>query len=359
MKNYLYILLLSLMLLGVPFAGLCADKTGMDAVRLMQEGKTKEALIVLEDLAAKGDDKSMVQLGIYYYEGTGVRQNYNKAMDWWLKAFAKQNADAFVNLGVMHRDGQGVPKNKKIAYCVFLTTHMTGLGSQSTQSRSNSCLRRLIDELSIEDIKDCLSNYTLAYITAYLEAKGQMTGIPDRYKPSDENPALKDTGWWLDSELDAIYGPPAEEEKKKREERDRQFDALQHKLVFQIKFPKDSANQYRSREVITDGSMGSGRISVQDMQEQGAYLVYEDDALIWADQHRYITIEGDKDRTLVFKIAHPVKPSPCDWSKWQRADYAMTNKMETFTLLQGGEPKSKVQNVPDDMPELRFKVIKE
>jgi TPR repeat protein len=175
MKNYLYILLLSLMLLGVPFAGLCADKTGMDALKLMQQGKTKEALSIFEDLATKGDDKSMVQLGIYYYEGTGVKQNYSKAMDWWLKAFAKQNADAFVNLGVMHRDGQGVPKNKKIAYCVFLTTHMTGLGSQSTQSRSNSCLRRLIAELSIEDVKDCLSNYTLAYITAYLEAKGQKT----------------------------------------------------------------------------------------------------------------------------------------------------------------------------------------
>jgi len=359
MKHYLYILLLSLMLLGIPFAGLCAGKTGMDAARLMQQGKTKEALSIFEDLAAKGDDKSMVQLGIYYYEGTGVKENYNKAMDWWLKAFAKQNADAFVNLGVMHRDGHGVPKNKKIAYCVFMTTHMCGLGSQSTQYRSNSCLRRIMEVLSREDIKDCLSNYTLAYITAYLEAKGQMKGVPDRYKPSEDNPAFKDTGWWLNSEIDAIYGPPTEDEKKKREEWDRQFEALQHTLVFQIRFPKESAKQYRSRDVITDQSMGSGPISVQDMQERDERLIYEDDALIYANQHRYVTIEDDKGRTLVFKIAHPVKPSPCDWSKWQRADYILTNGMDKFTLLQGEEPKSKVQDVPDDMLELRFKVIKE
>ena len=189
----------------------------MDAFGLMQQGKAKEAIQIFESLAAKGDSKAMVQLGLYYYEGTGVEQDYPKAMDWWLQAFTNQNADAFTNLGVMHRDGHGVPKNKKIAYCVFLTTHMCSLGSQSTQLRSNSCLRRLIEELSKDDIKDCLSNYTLGYITAYLEAKGKMKGIPDKYKPSKENPALKDTGWWLDSELDAIFGPPTEEKRKARD----------------------------------------------------------------------------------------------------------------------------------------------
>lgn len=220
--------ILGMFLLSIPSTVWSAEKTGIDAVRLMEQGKIKEALGIFESLAAKGDDKAMLQLGLYYYEGTLVKRDYSKAMDWWLKAFTKNNADAFVNLGVMHRDGNSVPKNKKIAYCVFLTTHMRGLGSESTQYRSNSCLRRIIKELSKDDIKDCLSNYTPEYITAYLEAKGQMNGIPDECKPSKDNPALKDTGWWLDSELDAIFGPPTEEEKKRREERDRQIELQQH-----------------------------------------------------------------------------------------------------------------------------------
>jgi hypothetical protein len=45
-------------------------------VRQMEQGKAAEALQILEDLAAKGDDLSMVQLGLYHYQGTGVKQDY-------------------------------------------------------------------------------------------------------------------------------------------------------------------------------------------------------------------------------------------------------------------------------------------
>ncbi len=338
------------------------EKTGMHAVRLMDQGKSKEAIQILENLAAKGESKSMVQLGLYYYEGTGVEQSYPQAMDWWLQAFTNQNADAFTNLGVMHRDGLGVPKNHKIAYCVFLTTHMCGLGSQSTQLRANRGLRRAIHELSNEEIKDCLSNYTLGYVTAYLEAKGNMTGIPEEHRPSKENPALKDTGWFMDSELDAIFGPPTKDEKERRAERDRRTkaerDALRHTLVFQVRFPANSAKQYRSYGFITDQGMGSGRILEQDLVKQDRHLVYEDDCLIYANQHRYVTIEDDKDETIVFKIDHPAKPAPAEWSEWQRADCILTDGMEKFSLLHGGEPKSKKPNMPKEMPELRFKVTK-
>ena len=362
MKDHMKICFITLMLAAIPVVGLGADKTGVDAVKLMDQGKTEEALGIFRNLAAKGDDKAMVQLGIYYYQGTGVSQDYTAAMEWWLQAFSNQNADAFVNLGVMHRDGLGVPKNKKIAYCVFLATHMSGLGSQSTQLRSNNCLRRILEELSKDDIKDCLSNYTLGYITAYLEEKGKMNGIPEKYKPSQKNPALRDLDWWLDGELDAIYGPPSEEEKRARQERDRQlmmeFEALQHTLVFQIRFSKDAADHYRSYDVITDEGMESGPIPEKKLQVQDQYHIYEDDALIYENQHRYITVEHDQNDTLVFRIDHPVKPSPCDWSKWQKPVYALQNGMDKFALIYGGEAKSKTTDLPTDIPELRFKVIK-
>ncbi len=361
MKNYPRSLL-ALLLAGVAAVAVCEERTGMDAVRLMEQGASEEAIQILENLAEKGDSKSMVQLGLYHYEGTGVEQSYPEAMDWWLQAFTNQNADAFTNLGVMHRDGLGVPKNHKIAYCIFLTTHMCGLGGHSTQLRANRGLRRAVQELSNDDIKDCLSNYTLGYVTAYLGAKGDIAGVPEEHRPSPENPALRDTGWFLDSELDAIFGAPTEEEKNRRAERDRRMeaerDAVQHTLVFQIRFHQDSEEQYRSYSFITDHGMGSGPISEQKLAKEDKYRVYEDDALIEANQHRYVTIEHDEDEAIVFKIDHPAKPFPSDWSKWQRVDYILTDGMERFALLHGGEPKSKRSDVPDNMPELRFKVTK-
>ena len=361
-QNHLRTVATACLIAGLAVTALGEEKTGMDAFRLMQQGKAAQAIQIFESLSAKGDSKAMVQLGIYYYEGTGIEQDYPKAMDWWLQAFTNQNADAFVNLGVMHRDGHAVPQNKKIAYCVFVTTHMCGLGSQSTQMRSNRCLRRSMQELSSDDIKDCLSNYTLDYITAYIEAKGEMKGIPEEYGPTKDNPALRDTGWWLDSELDAIYGPPTEEEKRTRKERDelqeREAEALQHTLVFQIRVSKESAERYRSYDFITDQGMGSGRISEKQVDGQNEHLFYENSGLIDANQHRYVTIEDDKDMTVVYKIEHPVRPVPSDWSEWQKADCMLKNGMDKFALLHGGEPKSKTADVPGNVPELRFKVIK-
>jgi hypothetical protein len=354
--------LIALLVASLAASAIGEEKTGMAAVRLMEQGKTQEALLILETLAEKDDAKAMVQLGLYYYEGNSVKQDYAKAMDWWLKAFSNENADAFVNLGVMHRDGHGVPQNKKIAYCVFLATHMCGLGSESTQHRANSCLRRMIAELSKADIKDCLSNYTVRYVTAYLEARGQMKGIPKEYGPSKTNPALKDTDWWMDEELDAIYGPASEEEMRKRQDRDKQREAqreaLQHTLIFQVRFSKESAMRYRSYDVITDEGMGGGPIAEKKLQVQDKYLVYEDDTSISANQHRYVTVENEKDETLVFTIKHPVKPSPSDWSEWQKADCVLKDGMDKFALLQGGKPKSEAPDVSSDMPELRFKVVK-
>ncbi|HBC85413.1 MAG TPA: hypothetical protein DCZ94_00510 [Lentisphaeria bacterium] len=356
-------ILMMLFLSIAPLKGAVEEPSGQDAAALMQQGKTKEAIAIFEKLAAKGDSKAMVEVGLCYYEGRGVKQDYPAAMDWFLKAFSSQNADAFVNLGVMHRDGQGVPENKKIAYCVFLTTHMCGLGSESTQARSNSCLRRLVEKLTKEEIKDCLSNYTVPYVMAYMEAKGKLEGIPDKYKPSKESPAIKDLDWWMDGELDGLYGPPTEEEKKLRKEkaemREKEFNDLVHTLVFQVKFPGATAEQYKSYNIITDGSMGSSAIRANKLTKGENETVYEDSTSIFANQHRYITLESKEGKNFVYEIKHPVKPSPTDWSKWQKPVYTLKTSMETFSLMSGRDPKSKINDIPVDSPEIRFKVVKE
>ena len=51
-----------------------------------------------EGLAKKGDVKAMISLGVMYHAGNGVKVDYNKAMDWYLKAYAKNDGDAVNNI---------------------------------------------------------------------------------------------------------------------------------------------------------------------------------------------------------------------------------------------------------------------
>jgi hypothetical protein len=360
MKPASTLLLILLIMAMVAAPGICEEQDGRAAVKLMQEGKTEQALKIFEQLASKGDTKAMVQLGIYYYQGEVVKQDYPKAMDWFLKGFKKENADAFVNIGVMHRDGNAVPQNKKIAYCIFLTTHMTGLGSEDTQMRSNSCLRRLIDELSKDDIKDVLSTYTLQYMTAYIESKGTLKGIPDKYKPSKENPALKDLDWWLDGELDEIYS--SEQEKKaakaKAEKRRKEFNEMIHTLVFQVKFSGTTADFYNAYHTVTDMGLSKGPISPSKLSKVENGMIWEDDILMFAEEHRFITLENKQRQELVYEIRHPAKPQPCDWSEWLKPMCVLKNEGDEFALIRDTEPKYSGDPIPANAPILRFKVIK-
>lgn len=352
-----------LFLLGPCPALHAEDDAVTQALQLMDNGHTAQGIALFEKLAAGGDDNAMVQLGIYHYEGSLIPQDHAKAMDWWLKALEKGNADALSNLAVLHRDGKAAPANKKVAYCVFLTIHMCGLGDEGTQYRAGSCLGRLAQELTKEDLKDCLSNYTLGYLQAYLQAKGQMQGIPEKFRPSDQNPALKDLDWWMDGELDAVFGPPSEEEKQAREARrqreEAQRAAIEHTLAYEIRFPAGTAAAYDSVQFINDTISGSGPLSAESLERDGDHLVVRNQLNINEDQHRLITLETKDDVTVVFRIKHPAKPAPADWTPWLKPDFLFDENTEGFNLRAGEEPKTQNLRVPANAPELRFRVYKE
>ena len=50
-------------------------------------------------------------LGICYYNGQGVAQDYNEAAKWFLKAAEQGEASAQNNLGKCYEEGLGVTKN--------------------------------------------------------------------------------------------------------------------------------------------------------------------------------------------------------------------------------------------------------
>src|SRR6187200_2009149 len=107
-----------------------ARSDAQKALDAQKRGDYETARKEFQALADKGDDKAMINLGVMHHTGEGAKQDYDKAMDWYLKAYSKRNGDALNNIGVMYRDGLGVATNAKIAYLLFLAVHMDGLGSE-------------------------------------------------------------------------------------------------------------------------------------------------------------------------------------------------------------------------------------
>ncbi|MDH3316537.1 MAG: sel1 repeat family protein [Gammaproteobacteria bacterium] len=181
-------------------------ETLSEALEAGRRGDFAAAYPLWVELAETGDDKAMVEVGLMYHLGRGVNRDYTMAMDWYLKAF-RRNGDAVNNIGVIYRDGLGVAKNRKIAYLLFLTVHMTGMGNQTTVSRANRNLRREIAELPLSEREEAIC-YTMEYLIAYVEAKGDLDGIPENLRASPARKRIKALDWWLPGEVGEFDCPP-------------------------------------------------------------------------------------------------------------------------------------------------------
>ncbi len=182
-------------------------QTALDA---QKRGDYETARKEFQVLADKGDDKAMINLGVMYHTGEGVKQDYDKAMEWYLKAYSKHNGDALNNIGVMYRDGLGVATNSKIAYLLFLSVHMEGLGSEATQIRAGRNLSRLVESVPKKDVEESVS-YTWAYVDQIVKRRGKNVVIGKDVLPAKKRPRIRDNDWWLDSErkkMDFESPPP-------------------------------------------------------------------------------------------------------------------------------------------------------
>lgn len=187
-----------LMVKGEDSNCLSEGDTIQDAIVADRRGAHAEALRIYTAHAERGNPVAMQTLGLKYYKGEGVPQDYCTAMDWFVKA-VDRNADALNALGVMHRDGKCAPVNRKIAYDVFLTVHMRGLGGEATQMRANQNLRREVAELPKADVQEALC-YTERYLLKYIIEKGRLGGAPAEVLPSDKNLRIKEMSWWSEGE---------------------------------------------------------------------------------------------------------------------------------------------------------------
>ena len=68
-----------------------------------------------QKLAEQGDARAQFNLAVSYYNGDGVPQDKQKAVEWYRKAAEQGHATAQYNLAIMYKKGEGLPQDKKKA----------------------------------------------------------------------------------------------------------------------------------------------------------------------------------------------------------------------------------------------------
>ena len=125
MKNILFAILLSLAVISnLAYAEVKAvSKTADVNVNNVNEEDFQKILA----LAKQGDVEAQYKLGLMYYTGAYVTQNYKQAAYWFEKAATLGVAKAQYNLGLMYDNGQGVTQDYKQAVYWFEKAATQGL----------------------------------------------------------------------------------------------------------------------------------------------------------------------------------------------------------------------------------------
>jgi uncharacterized protein len=98
--------ILALMLTGGAIAGPLED-----AWTAYKRGDFATALQIWRPRATQGVPFAQVNVGIMYYSGQGVTQDYREAAKWYRLAAEQGNPTAQGNLGFMYYSGQGVTQD--------------------------------------------------------------------------------------------------------------------------------------------------------------------------------------------------------------------------------------------------------
>lgn len=283
-------------------------------------------------MAQKGDAEAMMTLGLMYHQGDGRPQDYVQAMDWYLKAFTKQNGDAFNNIGVMYRDGLGVPKNLEIAYALFWTTYWQALGSEATQIRNGHNLDKTAAQMTKPQIEDTLK-MTSEYLVAYVENRGKLT-------PEQEKLKYAATGHPIQAM--AATGSPSQSREPGT-------------LLVELRMRKTVVfDDRRAVEFVTSDGVTSTPIrSLKRREEQNVAILSASFSTFGESRHAVMVRTAAAAPTQVFQLPANLKPS--DWSAWTKPNYVETSDAP-WTFMQDYKNAERTTVLPPDCFEVRYKV---
>ncbi len=95
--------------------GMVQAATSDDGVEALHRGDFATAYRIFKPLAEAGDRAAQNNLGILYRNGQGVPQNYAEALKWFRRSADQGSAWAQYNLGMAYQLGLGVPEDPQEA----------------------------------------------------------------------------------------------------------------------------------------------------------------------------------------------------------------------------------------------------
>ncbi len=134
-------LIVTLLLLG--FSTATRANLVEEGARLIEQGKTEQALHLFKKAATAGNSLGAYGLGVLYFQGIGVETDLQKATQWFSIAAEKGHAPAQFNLGNAYLNGRGAKQDINNAEYWWRKASMQGysraqfnLGSLLTSERS-------------------------------------------------------------------------------------------------------------------------------------------------------------------------------------------------------------------------------
>jgi uncharacterized protein len=115
----------------------------------------------------KGDAKAQYNLGLMYYNGQGVVQDYKEAVKWYRQSAEQEYVDAQYNLGWMYDEGKGVIQDYKEAVKWYRRSAEQGDGF----AQYNLALNYENGKGVLQDYKEAVKWYRKSAEQGYVEAQ--------------------------------------------------------------------------------------------------------------------------------------------------------------------------------------------
>jgi TPR repeat protein len=172
----------------------------LDGFYAYASGDYVTALRLWEPLAEEGHADAQLNMGIMHDEGQGVEENHRTAVQWFRKAAEQGNAEAQYRLGLMYADGDGVAKDsaeamewlKKAAEqrhgrAQFFVGYMYGHGLGVSQDYVQGLIWVTISHLNLEDeaLRE-LAKSTASEFAAELTPEQKQRALPLLYQQAAE-----------------------------------------------------------------------------------------------------------------------------------------------------------------------------
>jgi TPR repeat protein len=96
---------------AILFGSAQAGDSFREGVVAYQHRNYRLAVAIFAPLANRGDPEAQAFMGVLYYNGQGVPQNYTQAAIWYRRAAEQGHSGAQFMLGQLYDTGQGVPED--------------------------------------------------------------------------------------------------------------------------------------------------------------------------------------------------------------------------------------------------------